>query len=571
MYFGLKSMFYKYQWGWNNWTQPKVHTTIKHLELICAKRDSAAFQVIVASDYEFMLTLSHDPLFWKGGPLNIARMELQLDTPLNVNIKLIGLMEDDDRRQKSDILLDTSHIFVEKRKLQQIWIELEAGANTPAGLYSGKLRLFTHILFEDEVLHEDELTFSLTVLEDQLPEPKDYLFYLDLWQHNSNIARKYDVELWSEQHFDIIDSYMESMAQLGQKALSVVVSEIPWSGQNSHMDLEPSDLFEYSMIKVTRKRDGSLSYDFSAVDRYVQIGRKYGITGEIELFGLLSIWQNEAGYGSIVEDYPDGIRVRYYDELEGRYRFIRKRNELEAYLHVLEAYWMDIGLIDKVRVMADEPADFAMFEQSMACLEKMAPSLLCKVAINHVEFIQKNIKGMHDYVPSLQCAAYEADRLNELKSTIPGKLLFYIAGGPDKPNTLIGSPGIDSRVIPWLVERMQYDGFLRWNYTAWPERPLERIGYKTACWPAGDTNFVYPGATGKPVLSLRYKWLQRGIRDYEYMQMLKQQGHAEEVKAALDNVFNFENTKDLYVSGRTTPQFFSSDPEDYDRMYRRRL
>jgi hypothetical protein len=50
-----------------------------------------------------------------------------------------------------------------------------------------------------------------------------------------------------------------------------------------------------------------------------------------------------------------------------------------------------------------------------------------------------------------------------MRPDIPGKLLFYVCCGPDKPNTFIKSPAIESRLIPWLVEKLDYDGFLRWN------------------------------------------------------------------------------------------------------------
>ncbi|MBA4494686.1 DUF4091 domain-containing protein [Paenactinomyces guangxiensis] len=560
-------MFYKYIWNNHSWLEGQQETKAKHLDIACCRRDSAALQVLLSADEDFLLTISSDPLFWKGGPLKIARIEVETEPFLTTEVKLIGLIEDDDRCLKSDLLLEQNEIFVKQRKIQQVWVECHASAETPPGIYKGKIRLFTHTMFEDERL-ERECTFSLTVKDYLLPEPSDYTFYLDLWQHNSNIARKYQVGLWSKEHFEILDRYLHSLSQLGQKAVTLVVSEIPWSGQHSHRDRRPSDLFEYSMVRVSRRTDGSFRYDFSALDEYVALAEKHGICAEIELFGLLNIWQDsEAGYGSIVENHPDGIRIRYFDESSGTFCFMRRREDLDAYIQALEKHFIETGRIDRVRVLADEPKDFELFQERLAALRQTAPSFKYKVAIQHVEFIRRNMEGIHDYVPVLNCVAGEHSRLKELRPQIPGNLLYYVCCYPEQPNTFICSPALESRVIPWLVEKLQLDGFLRWNYTVWPDQPFEQLSYRAPIWKAGDMNFVYPGANGKPILSLRYKWLQRGIRDYELMQILKASGQAAQVEAALNDVFRFRNPGELSPeANRKNSNLYSLEPADYDRL-----
>jgi hypothetical protein len=521
----------------------------------------------VAGEEDFLLTTGTDPLFWKGGPLKIARIEIEIEPFVQTEVKLIGLIEDDDRHLKSDILLEQSYIFNEWRKVQQVWVECHTTADTSPGVYNGKIRLFTHTMFEDERL-AGECSFSLIVKDYLLPEPRDYKFYLDLWQHNSNIARKYHIGLWSDEHFGVVDDYLNSLAQLGQKAVTLVVSEIPWSGQHSHRDRKPSDLFEYSMVRVFRRSDGSFKYDFSTLDRYVTIAERHGINAEIELFGLLNIWQDpESGYGSIVENHPDGIRVRYFDESSGTFRFICNRENLDAYIRALEKHFIERGWIDRIRLLADEPKDFKLFQERLAALQQTAPSFKYKIAIHNIEFIRKNLNGIHDYVLVLNCVADEYSRVMEIRSQIAGHLLFYVCCYPDQPNTFICSPPLESRVIPWLAEKLQLDGFLRWNYTVWPDRPLEQLSYRAPIWKAGDMNFVYPGSNGKPMLSLRYKWLQRGIRDYELMQVLKAKDQTSRVEAALNRVFRFHDPKDLSPeSNKINTELYSLEPSDYDRL-----
>lgn len=562
---GLKPAFYTYSWGINAPREAETETQVTELQVACGRRDSAALQVVVAGDDDFLLTTSTDPVFWKGGALPICRISAELSAGLALEVSLIGLVADNDRLLKSDPLLAQSAIFVERRRLQQVWVECHAAANTPPGTYQGAIRLYARTLCEDEVLI-GECTFTVVVKDLLLPVPRDYHFYLDIFQHPSSIARHYQVPLWSDDYFRLLIPYLESLAQLGQKAASVFVSEIPYVGQHSHRLRQPSDVFEYSMIAVRRTPDGRFSYDFSALDRYVDAAWQQGITENIDVFGLLSVWQDQdAGYGPIVDGYPDAMRVRYLDEESGTYRFMHDLGDLEAYIRALEAHFIEQGWADCVRVIADEPADIAVFERQMATLQRLAPSFRCRVAINHVEFIQQSLQGVADYVPILNGVADEFERLMALRETVAGRILYYVCWWQEQPNSFIGSPALECRVLPWLVERLRLDGFLRWAFTAWVDRPFDDLAYRE--WPFGDMLFVYPGASGAPVLSLRYKWLQRGIRDYEVMQLLKERGEGARVARVLDGVFRFQTPRDLNPAAhKVNTDLYSLDQAHYDRL-----
>lgn len=564
-YMGLKPAFFKYAWGINAPHEAEQETRIREMSLACCRRDSAALQVIVAGDKDFLLTTSGDTLFWKGGALPILRIEVDVAPRIDVEVKLIGLVADNDRLLKSDPLLDQGAIHVTKRQLQQVWVECHAGAETLPGMYRGTVRLYAHTLFDDETL-VDQCSFTVAVKDVLLPEPKDYEFHLDLFQHPSAIARHYQVPRWSDDHFRLLDAYLASLACLGQKTASVFVSEIPYVGQHSYLLREPSDVFEYSMVGVRRTAEGRFSYDFSALDRYVETSGRHGIVENIDVFGLLGVWQApEAGYGPIIEGYPDAIRVRYFDEGSRSYKFLHDLGELQDYIRALEGHFIELGWIDRVRVIGDEPADVEVFERQVEALRECAPSFRHRVAINHVEFIQRNVQGITDYVPILSCAADEYERLRELQDSVSGRILYYVCCWPDQPNTFIGSPAVECRVLPWLAEKLGLDGLLRWAFTAWVERPFEDLAYRN--WRFGDMLFVYPGASGRPVASLRYKWLQRGIRDYELMQILKAQGRQEQVGAALARVFRFADPAELSPGQRKhNSELYSLEPADYDRF-----
>lgn len=134
------------------------------------------------------------------------------------------------------------------------------------------------------------------------------------------------------------------------REITLVVSEIPWSGQHvSYIVTKPSDMFEYNIVRVKYTKNGEWKYDFSALNRYIEMCIKHGIDEEIEVFGLINIWLNEdAGYGRVIEDYDDAIRIRYFDETSGTYKYMKKKSELVDYIKALEENFIENGWIEEV-------------------------------------------------------------------------------------------------------------------------------------------------------------------------------------------------------------------------------
>ena len=137
---------------------------------------------------------------------------------------------------------------------------------------------------------------------------------------------------------------------------------------------------------------------------------------------------------------------------------------------------------------------------------------------------------------------------------------------PPIPNTFISSPLLESRLIGILTAYMDLDGFLRWNYTVWPERPRERISYRYPNWKAGDTNFVYPGNDGRPLLTLRYKNFKRGIEDFELINMVKKlyPDSCKRLEKIWDRLLYSKDITDFHPSrGKKAEELYSLDYEDY--------
>jgi hypothetical protein len=491
------------------------------IELNCVKNSFASFQVLLEVDQSCDISLTDAPSFSIHPDNPQLRIAASIDGFGSMDIKMVTPIADDNGVLQWDCIENGDYYHLEKNSISNLWCEIQVPSDAVAGQFSGTLKIYSHRLFENEEIIS-QYDFKLTVHGVTLPAPLDYKFHLDLWQHLSNIARKHDITLFSEEHFKVIENYVKSLAHLGQKNITVIATEIPWSGQRTFNDLdEPTDLFEYSYIKTIKSSDGSFVYDYSVMDRYIELCIHHGIRSRIEVFGLCGIWMTEEnGYGKAAPDFPDGVRVRYLDSETGCYKYMNCEIQIRDFIHSLYTHFIEKKWLELVRITADEPADLEIYRKTIKIILEEGPLFKFSIAINKAEFTTEFDSVMSDATPSLKCLAQDYDFIKKnLINRNDKTVSWYVCCRPHFPNTFLKSNLLESRLICLLTYYLGLDGFLRWNYTVWPEKPRERLIFRSPEWLAGDMNFVYPGNDGNPLLSLRYKALLRGIEDFELLSM----------------------------------------------------
>lgn len=493
---------------------------VDQMALCAARGDCCGVQLLIHSDTPIAVLLTQAP--WFSVSLSRKNLRISANGPFPVTIQDIGMLLDDEGILRADPLLVTDAVELEGGALHSFYVSIPVPEDTIPGVYSVSLEVFSSNMFSEEIL-EQTLTVDISVVDVLLPG-KDR-FMLDLWQHSGNIARKHDVTLWSDAHFQVLEGYVRSLAELGQKSVTVVASQVPWAGQSCFQSREwDSNLFEYSMILVERLEDGSLQCDYSPMDRYIRLCADNGISREIEVFGLVSVWGNpEDGFGPLAADYDDNIRVRCYDRATKRYTYLRSGAEIEEYIRMLCHHFSEMGVLDKVRLVADEPVDPVRYQERLERLRTIEPRLRMKAAVNHADFVKLFSDQVDAFAPFLECVSNEFDALKQAMLDNPQKdFVWYLCCWPQTFNTFLRSDLLETRYIGTLTALLGYQGFLRWNYTVWPKDPRKDIRYGP--FPAGDLNFVYPGANGRPLLSLRYHQLKRGIEDFCLIQEAKEHG-----------------------------------------------
>lgn len=543
----------------------------KDLDITLAKGEQFAFQLMIKGSEEFHLCIDKSNVIsWKGMK---NRVRVDLKTESNVkekfDINILGYIKDDAGILVNDAILRDKDMLVEAYIPQTLWVEGFIPYDFKDDNLSLTIDLYKTHGYEDEE-NIASIKVPITIKDVVIPTLNERKFFLDLWQHPSCLARMYKVGLWSDEHFEIIDNYLKDLASMGEKVTTIIASDYPWAGQGCYeIEKNPSNLFEYNMIHVDKDKDGNINCDFSSLDRYISIASKYGMAEELDIFGFLGGWHPEQ-FGNPVEDYEDPIRVRYFDESDEKFKFIKTAKELGIYITEVCNHLIELGVWDRVRVIADVPKNPELIKRCMEFIDSLNPDIIIKykTAIHGQESLDKYKTEMNDICVDLNLAANNHQDIKNIKDILnnkDGKFTWFLCCFPEKPNSFLSSPFVENRIISWYTYYFGFDGFLRWDYNLWTENPWENSSYRFPIFKAGDMSFVYPGKDLKPVRSVRQENLRFGIQDFELLTMLEEVKGREFIEnEILEDILGRKDSIDVR-SAMEVEMNYSLDNEVYNK------
>lgn len=406
---------------------------------------------------------------------------------------------------------------VPARTVRPVWVQIEVPEAIEAGRYSGKITIEAE--GNPDVY---PLTIDLRVLEHVLPPPSEWAFHLDLWQNPFAESRVHQVENWSPGHFEAMRPSMELLADAGQKVVTASIIHDPWNGQTY-------DIYE-TMVKWTKKADGSWEYDYTVFDQWVEYMSGIGIDRQINCYSMV----------------PWNLKFYYYDESLGRDTLVVAEPGTPEYdahwrpmLEDFAAHLKEKGWFERTTIAMDErPLD------AMQAVIKLIKSVDEDFKISLAgHYHPEIVADIDDYC----IASYHrvgTDTL-EMRRNEGKKTTYYTCCVEAYPNTFTFSPPAESTWLAWHAAARNYDGYLRWAYNCWVEDPMRDTRFRS--WPAGDTYLVYPGARS----SIRFEKLIDGIEDYVKIATLRkafqETGNTEAIQkldAMLEpfrNISNLEN------------------------------
>lgn len=382
----------------------------------------------------------------------------------------------------------TKVLEVPHRTTRAGWVRIWVPQNTKAGNYTGSLKI------KDGNKTIKVLKLTVSVVDRELPTPKNWGFHLDLWQNPYAAARYYQTPLWSDAHFKAMEKDIALYANAGGKSITASIMNRPWNGQTH-------DPFQ-SMITWKRMMDGSWEFGFGAFDKWVEFMMEMGIDKQINCYSMV----------------PWRLSFEYFDEASNAMKTIETKPGEKAYAEMwgamLTAFAKHLKQKDwfkKTYISMDERPMEVMQETIKVIKAADKDFKISFAGGKHPEIFEE----IDDYCLSLDESFPEEIKKKRKQN---GKISsFYTSCSQPFPNSFTFSPPAETAWYGWYAAAQNLDGYLRWAYASWVLEPLLDSRFTT--WAAGDTYFVYPGGR----TSIRFEKLIQGIQAYEKIQILKKE------------------------------------------------
>ncbi len=381
----------------------------------------------------------------------------------------------------------TEKLPYHKQTVQPVWVQVQIPQNIATGKYK------TSIEIADGTRTLGRLNLTVNVLNRTLETADRWAFHLDLWQNPYAEARYFQVEPWSEAHFEAMRPTMELLARSGQKVITATIMHKPWGGQTH-------DAFG-SMVGWTKRLDGSWQFDFSRFDRWVEFMMSCGIRQQINCYSMI----------------PWSLSFRYYDQAHDDFRTIEATPNDSIYAevwgellrqfstHLRAKGWFDITTI----AMDERPKEqmLTVFE----IIRKADPEFKVSLAGDWHEELESEL---HDY-----CIAFRHHFPNDVlqRRKERGQIsTYYTCCTEPYPNTFTFSQPAEAEYLGWYAAAQGLDGYLRWAYNSYTLEPLLDSRFRSFA--AGDCYIVYPEGRS----SIRFERLTAGIQAFEKIRLLRQ-------------------------------------------------
>jgi hypothetical protein len=137
-----------------------------------------------------------------------------------------------------------------------IWVTVHVPKDAKPGAYSGVVTVSA------DGLKPTAIAVTVKVLEWTLPDPQDRKTWVELIQSPDTLTLEYAAPLWTAKHWDLVARSMDYIGALGSRVLFTPLIAQTNAGNDE------------SMVRWVKKPDGTYEYDFSILDKYLDLAEK---------------------------------------------------------------------------------------------------------------------------------------------------------------------------------------------------------------------------------------------------------------------------------------------------------
>ncbi|MBQ3547171.1 MAG: DUF4091 domain-containing protein [Clostridia bacterium] len=383
-----------------------------------------------------------------------------------------------------------------------LWFTInENGKELKAGKHKIKVTFFA-------CSDQSEITsteFELEII-DKLLLPQD--IHNTSWFYPECLADIYNLEMWSDRHFEVIEAFIKEAVKHGQNMIYVPAFTPP-------LDTPVGQERKTAQLVGVTLNAGKYTFDFSLMRRYVEICKKAGAT-HLEHSHLFTQWG--ARFAPKIMATVDGEYKRIFgwetDSMSPKYA-----DFLRAYLKELKVFLDDVGYGKNILFhISDEPMKdhIEYYKNAKSVIQSELQGYMYGDALSHYSYYED---GTVD-VPIVILESADMDKFIENCDNL---WVYNTAAHVFKglSNRLIPTTGARNRILGTQMYCTNTKGYLNWAYNFYygtlchgMQTPLQSGG-------TGGTYIVYPDTDGTPLVSLRMKVFNEGIIDNRALKTLE--------------------------------------------------
>ncbi|MFW6152514.1 MAG: glycoside hydrolase domain-containing protein, partial [Verrucomicrobiota bacterium] len=143
------------------------------------------------------------------------------------------------------------------RSVQPVWLTVHVPEDAKPGTYEGTVTI------NAEGVDQRQSRLQLEVCEYLLPPSSEFPGHVDLIQSPESVAMAYDVPLWSDAHFALLDKSFALLGDMGVKTLYISAIRRTHFGN------------QHAMVRWIPDEEGEMQPDFTIVEKYLDAAIKH--------------------------------------------------------------------------------------------------------------------------------------------------------------------------------------------------------------------------------------------------------------------------------------------------------
>ena len=396
--------------------------------------------------------------------------------------------------------------LVSDKNLRTLWFEIAPEGKMEAGTYPIKITL-TNEKGEVEV----ELETEVEIINAELPK-QDLI--MTQWFYTDCLMQYYDVDVWSEKHWEIIENFMVSARTYGQ---NMILTPLVTPELDTYVGgYRPTT----QLVDIVKEGD-RYTFDFSKLGRWVDLCDKVGIE-YFEICHFYSQWGAKACPKVMATVDGEEKRIFGWDTEAAGDDY---KNFLTQFIPAFLKYMKEEKNGADKRCwfhLSDEPNEkhleqYKLLSNFLKPLIEGYPMIdaLSRYAFYEQGLVDHPVPGTNHIEPFLE-------------NNVPELWTYYCCSqAVDVSNRFFSMPSARTRILGVQLYKYNIYGFLQWGFNFYNNQYSYATINPFVCSdgedfvPSGDAYIVYPGTKGQPWSSLRQVVFNEGLQDMRAMKLLE--------------------------------------------------